>query len=68
MSEWVVMESFTKEELEKGEVDGQGLYEKWLNVADDMALIPENNVTVDEENDVIRVKVSTVLYDCMAGR
>ena len=67
MSEWVVMESFTKEELESGEVDGQGLYEKWLNVAEDMALIPENNVTVDEENDVIRVKVSDVLYSCMSG-
>ena len=67
MSEWVVMESFTKEELESGEVDGKGLYEKWLNVAEDMALIPENNVTVDEENDVIRVKVSDVLYSCMSG-
>ncbi len=61
-SQWVVAES-----LPSHKADAQALYEKWCNVADDMALLPDLNVRVVEENGVVRVEVSTELFDCMSG-
>jgi hypothetical protein len=40
---------------------------KWYDVAEDMALIPENNVRLIIENGVCRVEVSTYLMECVRG-
>lgn len=60
--EWKVAESYPLKD-----VDPRELREKWENVADDMALIPERNVRVYIEDGVVRIEVSEELYDCMAG-
>ncbi|NDV20419.1 hypothetical protein GO013_13470 [Pseudodesulfovibrio sp. JC047] len=65
--EWVVAESYPLTEMEENGVTPKWLEGKWLNVADDMALIPENNVRVIEENGVCRVEVSMYLMECMRG-
>lgn len=67
MEEWVVAESMTDEEMESEGMDAGALSGKWEEVADDMALIPENNVRVVTENGVTRVEVSTVMMDCLRG-
>lgn len=64
---WVVAESFPVEEMVKEGVSPSWLRTKWENVADDMALIPENNVRVEVRNDVCFVEVSEELMNCMRG-
>ena len=65
--EWTVAESHSLEDLKEQGVSPKWLEGKWMNVADDMALIPENNVRVVEENGMVRVEVSTYLMECMRG-
>lgn len=65
--EWTVAESYPLEEMGKNGVTPKWLEGKWLNVAEDMALIPENNVRLVVENGVCRVEVSTYLMECMRG-
>lgn len=65
--EWTVAESYSVEELEANGVTPQWVEGKWLNVAEDMALIPENNVRLIVENGVARVEVSVYLMECMRG-
>lgn len=65
--EWVVAESYPVKDMEEQGVTPAWLEGKWLNVAEDMALIPENNVRIIEENGVCRVEVSTYLMECMRG-
>ncbi|WP_027180389.1 hypothetical protein [Maridesulfovibrio bastinii] len=48
------------------DVDPRELREKWENVAEDMALIPERNIRVYIEDGVVRIEVSDELYECMA--
>ena len=65
--EWVVAESYPVTDMEEKGVSAAWLEGKWLNVAEDMALIPENNVRIIEENGVCRVEVSVYLMECMRG-
>jgi len=65
--EWTVAESYPLIEMEKQGVTPLWLEGKWLNVAEDMALIPENNVRVIEEDGIVRVEVSVYLMECMRG-
>ncbi len=65
--EWVVAESYLLKEMKENGVTPGWLEGKWLNVAEDMALIPENNVRVITENDTCRVEVSMYLMECMRG-
>lgn len=65
--EWTVAESYPVQELEANGVTPDWLEGKWMNVAEDMALIPENNVRVVIENGVARVEVSVYLMECMRG-
>lgn len=65
--EWTVAESYPREEMDAEGVSPKWLATKWMNVAEDMALIPENNVRVIEENGVVRVEVSMYLMECMRG-
>ncbi|GAB7021913.1 hypothetical protein [Salidesulfovibrio brasiliensis] len=67
MSEWVVAENYPKEELDKEGVTPEWLLGKWLDVAEDMALIPERNVRVEERGGVVFVEVSEELMNCMRG-
>jgi hypothetical protein len=66
-NEWVVAESCSVSDLEKEGVSSKWLESKWMNVAEDMALIPENNVRVVEEDGVVRIEVSVYLMECMRG-
>lgn len=65
--EWVVAESYPLTDMEENGVTPKWLEGKWMNVAEDMALIPENNVRIIEENGVCRVEVSMYLMECMRG-
>jgi len=65
--EWTVAESHTLAEMEEQGVSAKWLEKKWLDVADDMALIPENNVRIVEENGTVRIEVSMYLMECMRG-
>lgn len=65
--EWAVAETYPLEEMESNGVTPKWLEGKWLNVAEDMALIPENNVRLIVENGICRVEVSTYLMECMRG-
>ncbi|WP_232005580.1 hypothetical protein [Pseudodesulfovibrio profundus] len=65
--EWTVAESYSREEMEKEGVTAKWLAGKWLDVAEDMALIPENNVRIIEEDGVVRIEVSVYLMECMRG-
>ncbi|MGE4505471.1 MAG: hypothetical protein AB7D51_09005 [Desulfovibrionaceae bacterium] len=67
MESWKVAESWPAEELFEMGQTPDTLKKKWENVADDMALIPELNVRVTIENEVVRVEVSEELFDCMRG-
>ncbi len=67
MSEWNSVESFTLEALAEDGVTPADLKKRWEEVADDMALIPERNVRVTEQNGMVRVEVSQELLDCMRG-
>ena len=64
---WHVAESYPKEELDAEGVAPAYLAKRWMDVADDMALIPENNVRIVEENGVVRIEVSEELYDTVRG-
>ncbi|SKA83529.1 hypothetical protein SAMN02745704_01660 [Paucidesulfovibrio gracilis DSM 16080] len=64
---WVVAESFPLHEMEPNGLTKENLQGRWEEVADDMALIPERNVRVVEENGIVRVEVSEEMYDCMRG-
>jgi hypothetical protein len=66
-NEWTVAESYSVAEMEAQGVSPKWLERKWMNVADDMALIPENNVRVIEEDGLVRVEVSMYLMECMRG-
>jgi hypothetical protein len=66
-NEWTVAESYTVSDMEAEGISAKWLERKWMNVADDMALIPENNVRVIEENGIVRVEVSMYLMECMRG-
>lgn len=66
-NEWVVAESYPLEDLKEQGVTPKWLEGKWLNVAEDMALIPENNVRVIEEDGNVRIEVSVYLMECMRG-
>jgi len=65
--EWTVAESCSVEELKEQGASPKWLEGKWQNVAEDMALIPENNVRVVVENGIVRVEVSVYLMECMRG-
>ena len=65
--EWTVAESYPVKELEANGVTPDWLEGKWMSVAEDMALIPENNVRVVIEDGVARVEVSVYLMECMRG-
>jgi len=65
--EWTVAESHSLAEMEEQGVSPKWLEKKWLDVADDMALIPENNVRIVEENGTVRIEVSMYLMECMRG-
>lgn len=65
--EWTVAESYPKADLDEKGVSPKWLEGKWMNVAEDMALIPENNVRVVEEDGIVRVEVSMYLMECMRG-
>lgn len=65
--EWTIAESYPVAEMEANGVTPKWLEGKWLNVAEDMALIPENNVRLVIENGVARVEVSVYLMECMRG-
>ena len=65
--EWTVAESYSREEMDEQGVSPEWLVGKWLDVADDMALIPENNVRLVEENGNVRIEVSVYLMECMRG-
>jgi len=65
--EWVVAESYLLKEMKENGVTPKWLEGKWLNVAEDMALIPENNVRVIMDDGVCRVEVSMYLMECMRG-
>ncbi|QJB55520.1 hypothetical protein [Pseudodesulfovibrio sp. zrk46] len=65
--EWTIAESYTRKEMDENGVTSEWLMGKWLNVAEDMALIPENNVRLAEENGVVRIEVSVYLMECMRG-
>ncbi len=65
--EWVIAESYPLKDMLEGGMTPKALEGKWLDVADDMALIPENNVRIIEENGVCRVEVSVYLMECMRG-
>ncbi|CCH48880.1 hypothetical protein [Pseudodesulfovibrio piezophilus] len=65
--EWTVAESYARTEMDEQGVSPEWLAGKWMNVAEDMALIPENNVRVIEENGVVRIEVSVYLMECMRG-
>ncbi|MGL1861030.1 MAG: hypothetical protein OCC46_00740 [Pseudodesulfovibrio sp.] len=65
--EWTVAESYPLADMEAEGVTAKWLEGKWLNVAEDMALIPENNVRVVEEDGIVRVEVSVYLMECMRG-
>ena len=67
MSDWNIVESYAAEELANEGLAPGDLRRRWHEVADDMALIPENNVRVVEQAGVVRVEVSEELYDCMRG-
>ena len=64
---WHIMETYTKEELDKENVSPAWIKAKWENIADDMALIPERNVRVVEEDGVVRIEVSQEIVDCIRG-
>lgn len=65
--EWTVAESYPLKELESNGVTPEWLEGKWLSVAEDMALIPENNVRSVVEDGVVRIEVSVYLMECMRG-
>lgn len=65
--EWTIAESYAKADMEENGVTATWLAGKWMNVAEDMALIPENNVRVIEEDGIVRVEVSVYLMECMRG-
>ncbi|WP_319470617.1 hypothetical protein [uncultured Pseudodesulfovibrio sp.] len=65
--EWVVAESYPLADMQEQGVSAKWLEGKWLNVAEDMALIPENNVRVSEKDGVVTVEVSMYLMECMRG-
>ncbi|MGE4552828.1 MAG: hypothetical protein AB7D57_06930 [Desulfovibrionaceae bacterium] len=67
MSEWNIVESYAAEELADQDLAPGDLKRRWTEVAEDMALIPENNIRVVEQAGVVRVEVSEELYDCMRG-
>jgi hypothetical protein len=60
--DWVIVERFQargpEAEREK---------RKWENIADDIALIPENNVRLVEDAGGVRVEVSRYLNDYFKG-
>jgi len=66
-NEWVVAESYPVSDLKAEGMSPKWLESKWMNVADDMALIPENNVRVIVEDGVVRIEVSVYLMECMRG-
>ena len=66
-NEWVVAESYPVKEMEANGVTPDWVQGKWLDVAEDMALIPENNVRLIVENGICRVEVSVYLMECMRG-
>lgn len=59
---WKVAESHPLKDVDPAE-----LRDKWVNVAMDMALIPESNIRVYIEDGIVRIEVSEELYNCMAG-
>ncbi len=65
--EWTVAESYTRQDMEANNVTPEWLAGKWMDVAEDMALIPENNVRVIEEGGVVRIEVSVYLMECVRG-
>lgn len=65
--EWTVAESYARADMDEKGVTPEWLAGKWMNVAEDMALIPENNVRVVEEDGVVRIEVSVYLMECMRG-
>ncbi|WP_419786824.1 hypothetical protein [Pseudodesulfovibrio sp.] len=65
--EWTVAESHSLAEMEEQGVSAKWLEKKWMDVAEDMALIPENNVRTIEADGVVRIEVSMYLMECMRG-
>jgi hypothetical protein len=55
------------EKLPVDECDPKALLQKWGNVAEDMALVPELNVRMRVENGHFVVEVSPELYEVFSG-
>ena len=62
MEKWIVAESLPTEEA-----DPKALMQKWINVAEDVALIPALNVRMRAEAGMLVVEVSQELYDTFSG-
>jgi len=61
--EWVVVENFSASSPE-----AQKEKQKWEYIAEDLALVPENNVRLVEEKGSSRVEISRYLYDYFNDR
>ena len=57
-TDWILAESVPLDEAEP-----KALMTKWVNVAEDMALIPELNVRMRSEAGMLVIEVSPELYD-----
>jgi hypothetical protein len=60
--EWIVAESIPNDEA-----DPKALMTKWINVAEDLALIPALNVRMRSEAGMIVLEVSRELFDTFGG-
>lgn len=57
-TDWILAESVPLDEA-----DPKALMTKWVNVAEDMALLPELNVRMRSEAGMLVIEVSPELYD-----
>lgn len=62
MEEWIVAESLPADEAEP-----RALMQKWINVAEDLALVPALNVRMRAEAGMLVIEVSPELYDTFSG-
>jgi hypothetical protein len=67
MIDWQIAEQLTPEDLQERGTTAAKLKKLWMDVADDMALIPENNVKVTVDEGTVTILVSQTLMECMRG-
>ena len=67
MVDWQIAEQLTPEDMQERGTTAAKLKQLWMDVADDMALIPENNVKVTVEDGTVTILVSQTLMECMRG-